>query len=135
MNALNSGILSTLQGGTALTSLLSGGTAAINYMQAPDKSTFPYVLFSIQGGGDLNISPSRMKDELYFVRGYSKTSPANAGTIDAQIDALLHNKTITVTGWTNYRTQRETDMENEEVNTAGEHIYMAGGVYRISIDS
>ncbi len=133
MNALNAGIHNTLKGGTALTSLL-GGTA-IYYEQAPDNTPFPYVVFSIQGGGDLNLSPSRMKDILYFVRGYSKTSPANAGSIDAACDALLHGKTLTVTGWNNYNTQRETDIENTEVDSAGQTIYMAGGVYRISIDS
>ncbi len=133
MNALNKGIYDTLKAGTALTSLL-GGTA-IYYEQAPDNAAYPYVVFSIQGGGDLNLSPSRMKDVLYFVRGYSKVSPAMAGSIDAQLDALLHNKTITVTGWSNYNTQRETDIENSEVDNANQMIYMAGGVYRISIDS
>lgn len=133
MNALNAGIYNTLAGGTALTSLL-GGTA-IYYEEAPDGTPFPYVVFSIQGGGDLNLSPSRMKDVLYFVRGYSKVSTANAGSIDAACDALLHHKTLTVTGWTNYNTQRETDIENTEVDSAGQTIYMAGGVYRISIDS
>ncbi len=133
MNALNAGIYTVLTGGTALTNLL-GGTA-IYYEQAPDNTAYPYVVFSIQGGGDLNLSPSRMKDMLYFVRGYSKVSPAMAGSIDAQLDALLHNKTITVTGWSNYNTQRETDIENTEVDNANQTIYMAGGVYRISIDS
>lgn len=133
MNALNTGIYNALKAGTALTSLL-GGTA-IYYIQAPDDTAYPYVVFSIQGGGDLNLSPSRMKDTLYFVRGYSKVSPAAAGSIDAQLDALLHNKTITVTGWSNYNTQRETDIENSEVDNANQTIYMAGGVYRVSLDS
>ena len=134
MNILNTAIYGTLTGGTALTALLAG-TASVYYEQATPGAAFPYVVFSIQGGGDLNLCPSRMKDMLYFVRGYSKTSPAAAGSIDAQIDALLHDKTLTVTGWSNYRTQRETDIENVEVTTADEDIYMSGGVYRVSIDS
>ena len=134
MNALNTAIYSKLTGGTALKALLAS-SSSVYYEQAPGGASFPYVVFSIQGGGDLNLCPSRMKDMLYFVRGYSKTSPAAAGSIDAQIGALLHDKTLTVTGWSNYRTQRETDIENVEVTTADEDIYMSGGVYRVSIDS
>lgn len=135
MNALNTGILTKLTGGTALTNLLSGGTASVYYQQATDKAVMPYVVYSIQGGGDLNLCPSRMKDMLYFVRGYSKVSPAAAGSIDAQIDTLLHNQTVTVAGWSNYNTVREQDLENVETLANGDKVYMAGGVYRFSLDS
>jgi hypothetical protein len=137
MNALTAGIYTKLTGGTALTSLLTGGTAtpSIYYEQAPHKSVLPYVVFNIQGGGDLNLCPGRMKEVLYFVRGYTKASTAAAGLIDAQIDALLHNQSVTVTGWSSIDIQRETDMEETETAANGEIIYMAGGVYRFSLDS
>ncbi len=136
MNALTDGIYNKLTGGTALTSLLSGGTAspAIFYQQAPDNQPFPFVVFNVQGGGDLNVSPSRLKEVLIYARAYSNVSANAAGAIDAQIDALLHGGTVTVSGYANYAIQRETDVENVET-TANAKIYTAGGVYRFYLDS
>ena len=48
-NALNTGIYSTLSGGTALTTAL-GGTA-IYYQQAPDEAALPYVVWELPGRG------------------------------------------------------------------------------------
>ena len=129
-NALNTGIYSTLSGGTALTTAL-GGTA-IYYQQAPDEAALPYVVWSYQGGGDDNITPSRMKSLLVYVRGYAAT-PALAGTIDTYCDALLHGKTITVTGWKNFWTAREEDISLVENPPDGAPIFSAGGIYRIRL--
>jgi hypothetical protein len=129
-NALNTGILSTLSGGTALTGAL-GGTA-IYYQQAPDGAALPYVVWNYQGGGDENITQSRMKNLLVYVRGYA-ASPALAGTIDAYCDALLHNKTISVTGWSNFWTAREEDISLVENLPDNTRIYSEGGIYRIRL--
>ena len=134
VNYLTQALYGTLTGGTALTSLLAG-TGSVFFSQAPDNATYPYVVFSLQGGGDINITPSRQKDMLYFVRGYSKTSSAHAGSIDTQIDSALHGKTITVTGWANFWTARTSDFENTEKLPNGDKIFMAGGFYRIRLDS
>jgi hypothetical protein len=134
MNVLTSGIFNKLKGDAGLIALLANGVDSVFYEQAPDNETYPYVVFNIQGGGDLNISPARIKEDLFFVRGYTKASPAAAGLIDAQIDALLHEQTITVTGWGCVDIQREQDIENIEDAPNGEKIYMAGGVYRIQVD-
>ena len=129
-NALNTGILSTLSGGTALIGAL-GGTA-IYYQQAPDGAALPYVVWNYQGGGDENITQSRMKNLLVYVRGYA-ASPALAGTIDAYCDALLHNKTISVTGWSNFWTAREEDISLVENLPDNTRIYSEGGIYRIRL--
>jgi len=129
-NALNTGILSTLSGGTALTGAL-GGTA-IYYQQAPDGAALPYVVWNYQGGGDENITQSRMKNLLVYVRGYA-ASPALAGTIDAYCDALLHGKTISVTGWSNFWTAREEDISLVENLPDKTRIYSEGGIYRIRL--
>ena len=129
-NALNTGILSTLSGGTALTGAL-GGTA-IYYQQAPDKAALPYVVWNYQGGGDDNLTQSRMKNLLVYVRGYAD-SPALAGTIDAYCDELLHGKTITVTGWSNFWTAREEDISLVENLPDNTRIYSEGGIYRIRL--
>ena len=131
-NALNTAIYSTLSAGTALTALLAGTTAIYN-MQAPDGATLPYCIFNMQGGGDDNMTAHRTKSLVMFVRGYSSTSAARAGSIDAQIDALLHNAVLSVSGWSNFWLAREEDMATAEVTEAGNTIWMAGGLYRLRI--
>lgn len=128
---IGTSIYSTLTGGTALTNLLHD-TTSVYQMQVPDNVDFDYVVFNVQGGGDENITPSRMKNLVLFVRGYS-TSLATSGSIDAQVDALLHGQTLTVAGWANFWTARETDIQNAEVMPNGDKIFMAGGMYRIRI--
>lgn len=135
MNALDTAIYSMLSGGTALTTLV-GGTASprIYHLQAPEGSPLPYVVWNIQGGGDTNDSPHRVKSLVIFVRGFSSVSAKDAGSIDAQVDGLLHLKTLTVTGWTNIWLARETDLETVENPPSGAPVYMAGGLYRVNIE-
>lgn len=129
-NALNAAVYSKLSGGTALTALLAT-TSSVYYLQAPDGAALDYVVFSYQGGGDENWTSHRTKNLMLFARGYSKTGPAQAGSIDAQIDALLHGTTLTVSGWTNFWTAREEDVSLVETDPAGKHIWMSGGMYRV----
>lgn len=132
MNALDSSIYSRLNGGTALTTMLSG-TTAIYKEQAPDNTTLPYVVFSNQGGGDMNETPSRMKNLLIYVRGYA-SSMSLAGSIDTAIDALLHNNVLTVSGWSDIWASRETDVERTD-EAPGGYVYSSGAVYRFILDS
>ena len=131
-NALNTAVYSTLSAGTALTALLAGTTAIYN-MQAPDGATFDYVVWNLQSGIDDNMTAHRTKNLVVFVRGYSSTSAARAGSIDAQIDALLHKQVLTVSGWSNFWSAREEDLETVEVTEAGNTIWMAGGMYRLRL--
>jgi len=129
-NALNSAISSTLSGGTALTTAL-GGTA-IYYEQAPENTPLPYVVWSYPAGGDENLTSSRMKSMVAYVRGYADKAD-QAGTIDAYCDALLHNKALTVTGWNNFWTAREDDISFVENLPDKTQVYSAGGYYRFRL--
>jgi hypothetical protein len=131
MNALNSAIYSKLSGGTALAALV--GTRIYN-QQAPEGAALPYVVFSVQGGGDENLSPHRTRNIVEFVRAYSGVSAAQAGTIDGQIDALLHLSSLSVTSWTSVWLAREQDLETVEATPAGTSVYMSGGLYRTIIE-
>jgi len=131
-NALNTAIYSTLSAGTVLTALLSG-TMAIYNMQAPDGAALDYVAWNVQGGGDDNLTAHRTKNLVLFVRGYSSTSAARAGSIDAQIDALLHNAVLNVSGWSNFWLAREEDIATVEVTESGNTIWCAGGMYRLRL--
>jgi hypothetical protein len=132
-NLLGSAIYSKLSAGTALTSLLSG-TTAIYRNQAPDKEPPPYVVYSLYAGGPLNVTPSDMREVVYFVRAYASGRPT-AARVDDEISALLHKGSLTVTGYVNPFTFRETDLEMLDNLPDGERVYMAGGLYRIALDS
>ena len=135
MKALNQSLYNKLNGATALTALLAG-TTSIYAQQAPESASYPYVVYNVQGGGDTNDTANRLKNLVVFVRGYSKTSNANAGSIDAQIDAALHMVPFTgMSGWTNIWLARETDLESVENPPTGGQVWMNGGLYRIIIDA
>ena len=131
-NAVNAGIYTMLQAGTALTNLLSG-TAAIYYQQAPDGAGLDYAVFSQQAGGPDNITKRDTRNQLYFIRGYSMIGPAKAGSIDAQISTLLHRKAINVAGYANFWLARETDLSFVETAPNGNKVWMSGALYRIRL--
>lgn len=136
MTELNAAIYGRLGTITALTSSLAylkdGGTApAIIDTQAPEGQAYPYTVYSLQGGGDLNDNPHRTKSIVLFVRTYSTTSMKHAGSIDAVIDTALHlNPFTNVSGWTNTWLARETDLETVENPPTGSKVFMRGGMYR-----
>jgi len=66
-------------------------------------------------------------------RGYTTTGAALAGSIDARLDALLHDYTFTVVGWTNFWTAREEDIAIVENPPDGDKVYSAGGFYRVRL--
>lgn len=132
MNALEAALYARLTGGTALTTLLSGTTSVYNQM-VPTTETGDCVVFGLTGGGDENLCPQRSQALLYSVKGVSEVSAAKAGTIDAQVDALLHRATLTVTGWANILLRRESEFSFTEKTPEGRHYYHRGGVYRIHL--
>lgn len=134
MNVLNQAILNKLKANASLTALLANGTASIYSLQAPDNATLPYVVFSHQGGGDENLDAHRTKNTVKYIRAYSQVSEAQAGSIDAQIDASLHLQTLSVSGWANFWTAREEDITAVENPPSGQKIYAVGGLYRIRIE-
>ena len=133
MNVNDSAIYTRLQTTSALTSLLAG-TTSIYHLQAPEGATLPYVVFSLQSGIDDNLSRHRTKQNVWFIRAYSGSSAAQAGSIDAQIDTALHLVPLTVSGWTDFWLARETDLETVQLEPSGRQVWMAGGMYRERLD-
>lgn len=130
VNALNTALYSRLSGGTALTTTL-GGTH-IFYQIAPDNQPRPYVIFSYQAGNEENLTSRRKHNEIVYIRGYSNNQ-AQAGTIDAQIDALVHGFTFSPSGWENFWTARETEIALVELLPDNTKVYNAGAMYRIRL--
>ena len=132
MKVVDAGLYSKLTGDTALVALLSAGTPVFN-MEAPPSTDMPYVVFFSAGGGPDNITPSDLRSMVYGVKGIASTLTA-AANIDARIDTLLHNNSITVSGYTNIWLARETEVQLVEDAPDGNPIYHYGAYYRIRID-
>ena len=132
MNELETSIFTLLTGGTALTAKLATTTSIYPYV-APLGAAFPLVIFNLQGGGDTNDTPRRNKDLVYQVKAVSDTTKFLAGEVDTEIDNLLHETVLTVSGWTNYWCARETDIGYQE-SKDGAIYWHVGGLYRIRLD-
>lgn len=141
-NLLNAALYNRLAG-TALTTLLAGGTAgpfggtagpAVYYEQAPDDAPLPYVVYSYQAGP---TEPQRTRhrdpEALVFARAYA-ASAAQAGTIDAAIDGLLHGKPLSVSGYSNYWIGRERSLSSVEIDAALQKTWMVGALYDVRLD-
>jgi hypothetical protein len=113
---------------SAITTLL--GSAKIYKSIAPQGTALPFVVFQWQGGGDENVTPRNSVNVVYTVKAVGSTL-VSVDNIDAQIKIALHEQTLTVTGWTNYRTQREDAVDFVEVDEAGVVTYHRGAIYRI----
>ena len=134
MKFLNTAIYNRLNGATAVTSLLAG-TTSVYALQAPEGATLPYIVWNVQGGGDVNDTSNRIKNLVIFIRAYATTN-ARAGSIDAAIDTALHFVPFTgVTGYTNIWLARETDLETVENPPTGSQVFMNGGLYRAYFDA
>jgi hypothetical protein len=133
MNALNSALYSRLQTTSGITSLLSGTTAIYN-QQAPEGAILPYVVFSTPSEIDENMTQNRTKNNVVYIRAYSGSSAAQAGSIDAAIDTALHLIPLTVSGWTNFWMVREQGIELVETQPSGKIIYSSGANYRCRLD-
>jgi hypothetical protein len=75
----------------------------------------------------------RLADMVYQVKAVSGSEyPKEASTIDAQIDARLHNAAITVTGFGLLSCTRESDVQYSE-QTADQIFQHVGALYRIEL--
>jgi hypothetical protein len=126
--ALNTAIFSRLAG----TYTTAG--SAVYYLQAPDDTALPYIVFDYVADMDENYTANRTKNDVLFIRAYGST-PAQVGTIDVQIDGRLHAVTLSVSGYTNFWTRRENAYSLVETDASGRKTYMAGAEYRIRLDT
>jgi hypothetical protein len=111
------------------------GTTSVYHLQAPDEATYPYVVFNHQGGGPTALNPSRIEDNVWWIRSYSVTSALNAAQIFEQVDALLHRINVSITGATTIWCQRESNIALVETPVTGKPIFTCGGIYRIRTTS
>ena len=128
--AMGSALYSTLAAGTALVAKL-GGTALYNTLVSQGVEP-PYVVFFQSSGMDDNSSPRRARTMLWTVKAVSSTGLKQAAETDNLIDALLHQQTLTVTGWGCYWMARASDITYAE-ESGGQTYWNVGAQYRIRI--
>lgn len=136
VNPVSAAIFTQLKGGTALLSLLAGGTAgtAIYEDHAPASAALPYVVFNQQAGTwDHTMGSYRLVDVIYQVKAVSGSEyPKEASAIDAQIDARLHGAALSVTGYGLLSCTRESDVQYSEM-TADQIFQHCGALYRVEL--
>lgn len=135
MNAeIGSAIWARLKGGTALTALLGEGTASVFVDHAPDNAEMPFVVINQQSGlWDYTMDQTRFQNALWQVRAVSGSAyPKEAEAIDAQIDARLHNASLTISGHGLLRCVRESDVRFPEIE-GNQVIQHVGAMYRVDV--
>lgn len=121
--------------GTALYSKLTNtaGTALwstrVYDTQGPLGGSIPYVIFQYSGGGDRNMSPSRILDCEYRIECIG-ASQADARSGADYIEAALRDQSLSVSGF-NEIACTQTDLFNRIDNVDGKQFYRKGAFYRI----
>ncbi len=132
MNALETALYTKLSGDTTLLGYVPGGIHN-TVAQAP---SYPYLVFQkISGDPDYTLTQIIREPYLYQIRaiaqGYSKSAILNAM---AQVKALLNRKPLTITGYTHWLTEWESDMPDmAEMGDDGEVLMQVGATYRIEV--
>jgi hypothetical protein len=129
--ALNSRLAADL--GTAGTLGVLGCTGVYRF-QAPQGSVEPYVVFQQQAGTDsYSFSARDGRSLVYLVKAVDVgPSGLRAAQMAERIDALLTDKPLSLTGWTQLRLRRESDVEYVEVD-AGKTYQHYGALFRVDV--
>lgn len=128
-DVFNDAIYNHLHGISAVTTLLSASTA-IFFGQAPAGTALPYVVYSIAGGGNDNLTPTESADVTYTIKGVAGTAQA-AGGIAGAIHAALHEvEPSAESPWVIYNCRADAVFMYPE-NVDQEQFWHAGHNYRI----
>lgn len=138
MRAVDTALYSLLAAdvaGTATGTLGQLGATGVYRMVATQGSVEPYIVFNQQAGTDSYTFASRdVRSLLYQVKAVGKGSSAlTPAKLAERIDALLTDHALSLTGWTNLRLRRESDVEYLEVAN-GQQYHHIGGLYRVDIE-
>lgn len=110
------------------------GITGIFRQQAPQGAAEPYVIFQQQAGTDsytFNIQDVRTL--VYLVKVVDKSpSGLRAANAAERINTLLTDKPLSLTGWTNIRLRRETDVEYSEIDNGIQYQHYAA-LYRVDV--
>lgn len=130
MNAVGTALWNVLASDSGLVQALSG--TAVYFNVVPRDRVLPGVVIHLASGVEENLTPTRSVNLVYLVKAVADTA-LQAGMIAEAIDAALHGKTLTISGWGNFWMARESVVQYLEVDPAGHTVGHAGGEYRIRL--
>ena len=143
MNELETAIYTKLAATSALTTLLSSGTAIYNGKVPQRKGTdgadwpYPCVVFSQASEIDnYALSAATYIDFIYTIKAVTKNpgaaiSRSTAGSIDAAIKAALNNASLSISGHSLLSIRRVSGVPPYEEVESGVIYTHKGGQYRI----
>lgn len=130
MNVLDESIYDWLAADSTITALVS---TRIYRQAAPQDATLPYIVYAHGGGGEENLTPTRSVEIVKNIFAVSGVSDDEAGDIADAIHTRLHTAVLTVTGWTNYWTAAENEIQTHETDPSGVRRWIKGNRYRIRL--
>jgi hypothetical protein len=100
--------------------------------EAPQDAAYPFVVYSHQGGGDVQGNAGRLLfvTEMVQVKAVGKDSYAPLGPIYDRVHALLHRQAGTVTNGEVVSCLREYPVKYSETDNGVMYRHM-GGVYSV----
>jgi hypothetical protein len=126
-----------MAGDTTLNALLasppSGWSKSIYHQQAPGGAQFPFVVFQKQAGTPTEAfgDPDAMDTDVWMVKAVDRSTSADgAEAVQARLQALLNDATLSISGATLLYLRRQSDVEYPEVSDGVTYNH-AGALYRL----
>lgn len=130
-------IYGKLAGDTTLNNLLgtpaTGHSKSIYHSEVPQGAAFPFVIFNKSTGNPTEAFgvPSALENDVWLVKGVDRSTSADtAEAIQARIQTLLNDASLSISGSTLLYLRRQSDVEYPEV-TNGVTYRHAGALYRL----
>lgn len=129
-----------LAGDSTLNALLgtpaSGYSKSIYFQQAPQGATHPFVIFAKQAGTPREAmgDPSALETDVWLAKGVDRSTSADvAESIQARIQTLLNDASLSISGATLLYLRRQSDVQYPET-TDGVQYQHAGSLFRVVTD-
>jgi hypothetical protein len=129
-----------LAGDSTLTALLgtppAGWSQNIYLDQAPDDAPFPYLIFSRQSSVPTyaNATTPAFEEDVWLVKAVDRNTTADqAEAIQARVDALLTDGTLSVSGAEVTWLRRQSDVVYPETVDGVRYLH-AGSLYRLVLE-
>lgn len=131
MNAIATAIFTKLNV-SSLTNLLADTEYPSIYQSvAPDGSPYPFAVYNKMSDTEDNDTAHRIVNSIYQVRGFTKANMKAAQAIAEVVDGLLHNATLSITGFAQLRLVRIGGVEFVEAQQSTEKVFSAGSLFRL----
>jgi hypothetical protein len=138
--AVRRALYGKLAGDNTLTGILgtpaAGYTQSIYYQEAPAGAGFPFVVISKQSGvpTEALADPSAYENDVWMIKGVDRgTSADTAESIQARVQTLLNDATLSISGATHLYLRRQSDLDFSEVANGVTYRH-SGSLYRLVYD-